>query len=257
MNKPAEQVMLEELGSDLRRVWTVTFRRHWQPICTALISVGGLWVALGLFGAIERDGAFMLLGLFLFAYAGLVLLSRLPPNVLGKRVDERLERWVASSGAGFYGLMTTVRFAQLELADLIDALGSIGSHMQSWVWELITGISIDAIMNSIKAFMWPVDVMKEFGLIRAAILVAPLWALYITGAKAFPRMHAKLDKEAEQVDVEAENAESTQKSDQADTASTKSSLASVLPSLPSLPSLPTLGRRSQKPPEGPPKPPPA
>lgn len=190
--------MLDELGQDLRRVWTVTFRRHWKPICTALMCIGGLWVALGVFGAVHRDGAFMLFGLFLLSYSGLVLLSRLPPNVLGPRVDERLEKWVASSGAGFYGLMTTVRFAQLELADLLDAVSSmvgVGDQMKSWVWELITGISIDAVMNSVKAFIWPFEVIKEFGLLPAALLTAPLWGLYVTGAKAFPRVHAKFDKD--------------------------------------------------------------
>lgn len=204
--------MLDELGNDLRRVWTVTFRRHWQPICTALMCIGGLWVALGIFGAIRREGAFMLFGLFLFAYAGLVMLSRLPANVLGRRVDERLERWVASSGAGFYGLMTTVRFAQLELADLIDALSSIGDHMKNWVWELITGISIDAIMNSIKAFMWPFEVIKEFGLIGAVILIAPLWGLYVSGAKAFPRVHARFEKAADDEEEEEAEAEGDAKS---------------------------------------------
>ena len=42
--------MLDELGQDLRRVWTVTFRRHWKPICTALMCVGAvcMLVAVGL-----------------------------------------------------------------------------------------------------------------------------------------------------------------------------------------------------------------
>ena len=191
--------MLEELSRDLHRVWVVTFRRHWQPICTALLSIGLLWSLLGVFGAIRHDGVFMLFGLFLAAYSGLVLLSRLPPSVLGRRVDQRLELWVASSGTGFYGLMTAVRFAQLELAELLEVLasiGGIGDQMKSWLWELIIGFSIDAVINSIKAFLWPFHVIQEFGLIRAAILVLPLWGLYLSGAKAFPRVHAKLDKES-------------------------------------------------------------
>ena len=207
--------MLEELSRDLHRVWVVTFRRHWQPICTALLSIGLLWSLLGLLGAIRHDGAFMLFGLFLAGYSGLVLLSRLPPSVLGRRVDQRLELWVASSGTGFYGLMTAVRFAQLELAELLDVLASIsglGEQVKSWLWELIIGFSIDSVMNSIKAFLWPFQVIQEFGLIRAGILVLPLWGLYLSGAKAFPRVHAKLDKESKKNGGDAEDDRQDEKS---------------------------------------------
>ncbi len=167
-------------------------------IVVALLAVGAVLVALAQAGILPGEGLAGFIGSFLCLYGALVALEGGAFGGLGPALRARLRRAVASSGVGFYGLMTLARFLQLELVDLVDAVAGFDAsrgQVRALLFELATGFSMQSLMNSIDAFMWPVKLMGAYGMPVAGIVVGATWALYAMGARVFPNLHAQIEAE--------------------------------------------------------------
>lgn len=130
------------------------------------------------------------LGLFLCCHAGIVAASWLPPQVLSRRLDAWLDRWVADVGGGFYGLMALSLFVGLEVAALVEdvrgfelSLGRMAEAMLPW----LLGFSLESLMNSLKAIIWPVFLLSALGTTGALVTAGLAWGLFALGARVFPQ----------------------------------------------------------------------
>lgn len=169
-----------------------------RAIVVALLAVGALLVAMAQTGVLPREGLAGFVGGFLCLYGALVALEGGAFGGLGPALRARLRRAVVSSGVGFYGLMTLARFLQLELVDLVDAVAGFDAsqgQVRALLFELATGFSMQSLMNSIDAFMWPVKLMGTYGMPIAGIVAAACWGLYALGARVFPALHAQIEAE--------------------------------------------------------------
>lgn len=185
-------------------------RRLWAWLCTALIVVGLVMLALSLPEWLEPKGLAVYIGCFLALYGGMVVLQRLPAGWLGRTLRQRLRAAVVSSGVGFYGVMTLARFLQLEVHDLLglavefELSRSLVSHL---IRDWLIGFSMQSLMNSIDAMMWPVMLMREYGMPVAAAVVLSTWSLYALGARTFPEVHAELEADEDELDDEQQGDE--------------------------------------------------
>ncbi len=171
-----------------------------RAIAASLFVAGTLLVLAAQTGLLPRDGLAGFIGGFLCLYGLLVALQRGSVGGLGPALRARLRRAVVSSGVGFYGLMTLARFLQLELADLVDAIAGFDAsrgQLGALLFEFATGFSMQSLMNSIDAFLWPVKLMGAHGMAVAGLVVAASWSLYALGARAFPDLHADIEADDE------------------------------------------------------------
>lgn len=130
------------------------------------------------------------LGLFLCCHAVIVAASWLPPQLSTRRLDAWLDRWVKDVGGGFYGLMALSSFVGMELSSLFDDLvgfelspGSIATALVPW----LLGFSLDSLINSLKAIVWPVFLLEDLSVAGALLTVGVAWALFAVGARVFPQ----------------------------------------------------------------------
>lgn len=175
-------------------------REEWAWLAGGLLLVGLALLSLGLFGLLPVRGLSGFVGSFLALYAVLVLLQGPHSAILGAGLKQRLQRAIVNSGVGFYGVVTLARFLQLELHDVLAALREFEltrSQMQGMLRDWLIGFSIQSLMNSIDAMLWPFKLMNAHGMVTAAIVVAPLWALYRLGGMLFPELHALIEAEAD------------------------------------------------------------
>jgi hypothetical protein len=177
-------------------------REEWPWLVGGQLLVGLALLLPATLGWLPSEGLSGFVGCFLAVYATLILLQQAPDAWFGRRFRARLHAAIASSGVGFYGVLCLARFLQLELHDLLDAardfefgLGQLGGIVRDW----LIGFSVQSLMNSIKAMLWPLMIFSEFGWQRAGPLMGSLWLLYRFGGWLFPELHRQIEvDEAEQ-----------------------------------------------------------
>lgn len=167
-------------------------REHWG-VGVALLAFTGL-VALGLSMTLldEHADAFAFFGIALLLYAFLIMSSRLPESWVGSWVAKRLDAWVESHGAGFYGLVALARFVQLEAEDAVAELLAFDLWNFDWNEQLthhVMGFSMDSLRNLISASIWPAQVFTEWGFLPAAMILGALWGVHSLGTRIFPEAH--------------------------------------------------------------------
>lgn len=167
-------------------------REHWG-VGVALLAFTGL-VALGLSMTLldEHADAFGFFGIALLLYALLIMSSRLPESWVGSWVAKRLDAWVESHGAGFYGLVALARFVQLEAEDAVAELLTFDLGNFDWSEQLthhVMGFSMDSLRNLISASIWPAQVFTEWGFLPAAMILGALWGVHSLGTRIFPEAH--------------------------------------------------------------------
>lgn len=181
--------------------WVASRIAHAWRGFVGVVLVAGLGVGVAaLAGLLPSRDIGLFCALFLILYAGIVGLSRLPASVLGRSIDRRLEAWVASSGRGFYGLLAGVRFLQLELASMAQALAEAVQGAASWkqyAMEWVTGFSLESMSNLISGLLWPLKMVGSLGVYAAALWLVPLWLVYALGARAFPEVDQRIGESAD------------------------------------------------------------
>ena len=83
---------------------------------------------------------------------------------LDKNPDENflhslLQKKFLKFGGGFYGILTLITYLHIEIYQLIQFVGNFSGFdgmIDSGIVSLIIGFIVEAIMNLITAFMWPV-----------------------------------------------------------------------------------------------------
>ena len=63
-------------------------------------------------------------------------------------------------GGGLYALGFIVTFVYLEVLDLFDDVMGIGALFSGQIVDFIVDFFLDSLMNTVEAFMWPVDVVQ-------------------------------------------------------------------------------------------------
>lgn len=175
-------------------------REQWFVGVVVLVLAG--LVTFGASFALDGDlsDAIEFLGVALVLYAMLIASSRLPDTWVGAWVAKRLDAWVASHGAGFYGLVALARFIQLEAEDGLAALR--GFDLQSFdgsdlLMHHFMGFSMDSLRNLINASIWPAQVFTEWGFVTAGLILVLLWGIHSVGTKVFPEAHPVARAETE------------------------------------------------------------
>lgn len=178
-------------------------REEWAWLVGGLLLVGLALVGLGVTGLLPEKGLSGFVGCFLAVYATLVLLQSPHSAVFGAGLKRRLQQAIISSGVGFYGVVSLSRFLQLELHDVLDALrgfelsrAQVGGMVRDW----LIGFSMQSLMNSIEAMLWPFKMLSALGMVKAAVVFVPLWALYRLGGWVFPELAAQIEAEEAALD---------------------------------------------------------
>jgi hypothetical protein len=105
---------------------------------------------------------------------------------LSSRLANRFRCYVrrlwATRGAGFYGFVAVLTFLYIETVDLagdIRGLPSSGPIGLGWIIGLGVDFFVDAILNTVKAAIWPVHWIGRFGVsILSATLLAGSYVAY-------------------------------------------------------------------------------
>ncbi len=86
-----------------------------------------------------------------------------------------------SRGGGFYGFVVLLTFVYLESVDLAGDIAALpGSHVDAgFLISWIVGNLVDALVNTIRAALWPVAWIQHFGIgLLSAALLAGSFLLY-------------------------------------------------------------------------------
>lgn len=173
-------------------------REEWLWLVAGQALVGLALVSLGLAGWLPAKGLAGFVGCFLLLYATLILFQHRQIDLIGDRLQRRLHAAISSSGVGFYGVACVSRFLQLELHDLLEALAGFEASRQqvmAMARDMLIGFSVQSLMNSIQSFIWPVQVFASYGLLKAVLVLGPLWLLYRFGAWLYPAMHREIEND--------------------------------------------------------------
>jgi hypothetical protein len=96
------------------------------------------------------------------------------------RVRRYLRKLWATRGGGFYGFVATLMFVYLEVVDITGDLAAVGGLRADlgWLISFIVGNMIDAIMNTVRAAIWPATWLQHFGV---GLLSAALFGVTYVG----------------------------------------------------------------------------
>ncbi len=70
-----------------------------------------------------------------------------------------LQKKFIKFGGGFYGILTLITYLHIEIYQLIRFVGNFSGFegmFESGILRFIIGLVIEAVMNLVTAFMWPV-----------------------------------------------------------------------------------------------------
>jgi hypothetical protein len=97
------------------------------------------------------------------------------------RFRRRLLRIWESRGGGFYGFVALLTFVYLETVDIGGDLAALpGSELSlGFVLSWVIGNMVDAIINTVRAALWPVSWIGQFGVgLLSAGLLGGSYAAY-------------------------------------------------------------------------------
>lgn len=70
-----------------------------------------------------------------------------------------LQKKFIKFGGGFYGILTLITYLHIEIYQLIQFVGNFSGFegmFESGILRFIIGLIIEAVMNLVTAFMWPI-----------------------------------------------------------------------------------------------------
>ena len=106
--------------------------------------------------------------------------------MVGQEAGHRLRRYVrkvwSSRGGGFYGFVATLMFLYLEVVDLAgDVVGFptlVGASLGGVIGWGVMNI-INAVMNLVRAAIWPLSWIMQFGIgVRSVLVLGATYAAY-------------------------------------------------------------------------------
>jgi hypothetical protein len=86
-----------------------------------------------------------------------------------------------SRGSGFYGFVGALTFVYLEALDLAGDLAGIADIRidLGWVIGFVVSNLVDAVMNLVRAALWPLEWIQRFGITgRSLLLLAGAYLIY-------------------------------------------------------------------------------
>lgn len=179
---------LRESSDPVAQQTTQLTQVQWRLLAaTAAVGVV-LWGTSRLLG--EGWRIVGLFGVFLGVYAAVVAAGALPHQIVAERLDRLLDRWVRDkTGKGFYGMVALTVLAWQELDSLVEFVdpGAAAREMiKSQMIQRIIGFSIDTLMHTIHASIWPMWLFRELGLPTMALFMAACWAVFTYGRNHLP-----------------------------------------------------------------------
>lgn len=152
------------------------------------MMASGLVFLLGgrlLDGKLQITGLF---GMFLVVYAGVIVAGNLQDRFLADRLDKLLDRWGRDkSGKGIYGMVALAVWAWLECDSLFDfSLSSIEGAIVGKLMASVVGFSLDAFRNMVRATIWPLWLVNQFGVPLAAVFGVLCWLVFEAGRTHLP-----------------------------------------------------------------------
>ncbi|HSJ16161.1 MAG TPA: hypothetical protein VK939_17275 [Longimicrobiales bacterium] len=98
------------------------------------------------------------------------------------RFRRHLRNVWASRGGGFYGFVAMLTFVYLEGIDLAGDFAALPASFEpelGFVIGWIVGNFVDAIVNGVRAAIWPVSWIRHFGVgILSGVLLAGCYGAY-------------------------------------------------------------------------------
>lgn len=86
-----------------------------------------------------------------------------------------------SRGGGFYGFVGALTFVYLEAVDLGGDLAGIADIRidLGWVIGFVVSNLVEAVMNLVRAALWPLEWIQRFGITgRSLLLLAGAYVVY-------------------------------------------------------------------------------
>ncbi|MCG6116593.1 MAG: hypothetical protein MEQ07_00090 [Aquimonas sp.] len=135
--------------------------------------------------------------LFVLTYVGVAAIS-LMPAPLGNALDRVLSQRLQQSGAGLYGVLALAIFLRLEANSFAEAWANTNMQnlLRSLLQEWLVGFSLDSLMNSIQALVWPGTLISKHGWQSAAVFVLACAAVFELGKRLLPEAHGRMEHEA-------------------------------------------------------------
>lgn len=136
--------------------------------------------------------------LFVLTYVGVAAIS-LMPAPLGEALDRMLTSRLQQSGAGLYGVIALAIFLRLEASSFAEAWASTSMQglLRSLLQEWLIGFSLDSLMNSIQALVWPGTLISRHGWQQAGVFVLACMAVFELGKRMLPEAHRRMEDEDE------------------------------------------------------------
>ena len=78
-------------------------------------------------------------------------------------------------GGGLYAVGFAATFLYLEVVDLADDVLGIGALFEGRIVEFIIDFFVDSLMNTLAAFMWPIDIVQWSPPIGVIALGVAFW----------------------------------------------------------------------------------
>lgn len=161
-------------------------------LLVGLFVVGVALALVGALGDFRYHVHVELGGMFLATYSTMVALSWLPPSVLSRRADKLLDRWVRSSGAGYYGVMALGVFVSLEIGNFFENFLHFELDVKRMILERLMRFSTQSLENFIKSMAWPGLILPRGQFTGAALLVGATWGVFKATSRVLP--HATFAK---------------------------------------------------------------
>lgn len=99
----------------------------------------------------------------------------------GHRLRRHAHEVWQSRGGGYYGFVAMLTFLYLEAVDILGDIASL-RHLQLGIGGIISWLvqdAVQALMNVIRAAIWPVEWISRFGVgITSIVLLGGSYVIY-------------------------------------------------------------------------------
>ena len=131
--------------------------------------------------------------LFVLTYVAVASVSLLPAP-LGAALDRWLDERLQQSGTGLYGVVALAVFLRLEAASFAEAWSA--TELEAFAGDLfrewLIGFSLESLLNSIRAMIWPASVISQHGWKALVLFLLACSAVFELGKRVLPDAHRRM-----------------------------------------------------------------